>query len=123
MNVIVDLCVVPIGVGVSLSSYIAECERILTAARLKTRLHAWGTNIEGDWDAVFAAIKVCHERLHAIGAPRISTTIKLGTRTDRAQTMEEKVTSVEAKLRSATPVRRAAARPAAMRSPVKRPRH
>jgi uncharacterized protein (TIGR00106 family) len=121
MNVIIDLCVVPIGVGVSLSTYIAECERVLKAARLKTRLHAWGTNIEGDWDAVFAAIKVCHERLHAMGAPRPSTTIKLGTRVDRAQTMEDKVASVDAKLRSATPVRRAARAPA-LKAPVKRHR-
>ena len=29
MKVIADLCVVPIGVGVSLGSYIAECEKIL----------------------------------------------------------------------------------------------
>jgi uncharacterized protein (TIGR00106 family) len=120
MKVIVDLCVVPIGVGVSLSAYIAECERILKTARLKTRLHAWGTNIEGEWDAVFAAIKVCHERLHAIGAPRISTTIKLGTRVDRTQSMDEKVASVEARLRSEAPMRRA--RPLASRPPVKRHR-
>jgi uncharacterized protein YqgV (UPF0045/DUF77 family) len=30
-----------------------------------------------------------------MGAPRISTTIKLGTRTDRQQTMADKVHSVE----------------------------
>lgn len=122
MKVIVDLCVVPIGVGVSLSSYIAECERILEAARLKTHLHASGTSIEGEWDAVFAAIKVCHERLHAMGAPRISTTIKLDTRTDRAQTMEEKIRSVSEKLRAAVPPQRASARPVVARSPVKRHR-
>jgi uncharacterized protein YqgV (UPF0045/DUF77 family) len=33
-----------------------------------------------------------------MGAPRISTTIKLGTRTDRKQTMDDKVKSVEDKL-------------------------
>src|SRR3974390_1188438 len=98
MKVIVDLCVVPIGVGVSVSSYVAACERILTEAGLKTRLHAYGTNVEGEWDQVFAAIKRCHEVVHQMGAPRISTTIKLGTRTDRAQTMEDKIKSVEDKL-------------------------
>jgi hypothetical protein len=50
MKVIADLCVVPIGVGVSVSKEIAICERILAAAGLKTHLHAYGTNIEGDWD-------------------------------------------------------------------------
>lgn len=98
MKVLVDLCVVPIGVGVSLSTYIAECEKILTEAGLKTSLHSYGTNIEGEWDDVFAAIKRCHKRVHAMGAPRISTTIKMGTRTDRNQTMEEKVKSVKSKL-------------------------
>ncbi len=98
MNVIADLCVVPIGIGVSVSKEIALCERILAEAGLKTRLHAYGTNIEGDWDQVFAAVKRCHEALHASGVPRISTTMKFGTRTDREQTMEEKVASVERKL-------------------------
>jgi len=98
MKVLVDLCIVPIGVGVSLSAYIAACEKVLTAAGLKTALHSYGTNIEGEWEAVFAAIKRCHEVVHEMGAPRITTTIKLGTRTDRSQTMEDKVTSVRNKL-------------------------
>ena len=98
MKVIVDLCVVPMGVGVSVSEYVAECEKVLKEAGLKTHLHAYGTNIEGEWDEVMAAIKLCHERVHDKGAPRITTTIKLGTRVDRAQTMEDKVSSVEAKL-------------------------
>ena len=99
MKVLVDLCIVPIGVGVSLSTYIAACEKVLTAAGLKTSLHSYGTNIEGEWDEVFAAIKQCHETVHGMGAPRITTTIKLGTRTDRIQTMEDKVNSVNNKLR------------------------
>ncbi len=98
MKAIVDLCVVPLGVGVSVSPYIAACERVLKEAGLSTQLHAYGTNIEGEWDAVFAAIKRCHETVHAMGAPRISTVIKLGTRVDREQTMAEKVRSVQAKL-------------------------
>lgn len=98
MDVILDLCVVPLGVGVSVSAYVAECERILLDAGLKATLHAYGTNIEGEWDAVMAAVKRCHERVHAMGAPRITTTIKLGTRTDRHQTMADKIASVQQKL-------------------------
>jgi uncharacterized protein (TIGR00106 family) len=98
MNVIVDLCVVPVGVGVSVSRYVVACEKILKEAGLSTSLHAYGTNIEGEWEEVFAAIRRCHEVIHEMGAPRISTTIKLGTRTDRPQTMAEKVRSVEEKM-------------------------
>lgn len=98
MKVIVDLCVVPLGVGVSVSQYVTECQKILTDMGLKTHLHAYGTNIEGEWEDVFAAIKKCHQRIHHMGAPRISTTIKLGTRTDREQSMQDKVDSVIEKL-------------------------
>jgi uncharacterized protein (TIGR00106 family) len=98
MKVIADLCVVPMGVGVSVSPHVAACEKVLRDAGLKIHLHAYGTNIEGEWDDVFAAIKKCHEVVHAMGAPRITTTLKFGTRTDREQTMEDKVRSVEVKL-------------------------
>ncbi|MBV1882045.1 MAG: MTH1187 family thiamine-binding protein [Pseudomonadales bacterium] len=97
MNVIIDLCVVPLGVGVSVSSYVVECEKILNAAGLSTQLHAFGTNVEGDWDTVFAAVKRCHEKVHDMGAPRVTTSIRVGTRVDRAQSIEDKIRSVEEK--------------------------
>ena len=98
MHVIADLCVIPLGIGVSVSKEIAVCERIFHEAGLKTSLHAYGTNIEGEWDSVFAAVKRCHEALHAQGVPRISTNMRFGTRIDREQNMEDKVRSVEEKL-------------------------
>jgi uncharacterized protein (TIGR00106 family) len=101
MKVLMDLTIVPLGVGLSVSAYIAECERILNEAGLITQLHANGTNIEGDWDAIFAAIKQCHVRLHDMGVPRLHTEIRFGTRTDREQTLAEKVNSVQSKLESA----------------------
>lgn len=99
MKVIADLCVVPIGVGVSVSKHVAACERVLKEAGLKINLHAYGTNIEGEWDEVFAAIKRCHEVVHEMGSPRISTTLKVGTRVDREQTMQQKIDSVNEKLK------------------------
>ena len=98
MRVIADLCLIPMGVGVSVSKEVAACERLLADAGLKTKLHAYGTNIEGEWDEVVAAIKRCHELVHAMGAPRISSSLRFGTRTDRAQSMEDKIRSVEQKL-------------------------
>ncbi len=95
MKVLVDLSVVPIGVGVSVSKYVVACERVLKEAGLKTMLHAYGTNIEGEWDEVFAAVRRCHEVVHEMGAPRVSSTLRVGTRTDRAQSLQDKLDSVE----------------------------
>ena len=101
MKTIAEFAIVPIGVGVSLSPYVAECEKIIRASGLKYELHANGTNIEGEWDEVAAVIRACHERLHDMGAPRIYTVAKFATRTDREQNMEDKVPSVLEKLRDA----------------------
>jgi uncharacterized protein (TIGR00106 family) len=98
MHVIVDFTIVPIGVGVSLSKYIAACEKILAETGLTYELHANGTNLEGEWEDVFAAIRRCHEALHAMGVPRIHTDVKLGTRTDKSQRMADKVISIRQKL-------------------------
>ena len=61
-------------------------------------MHSYGTNVEGEWDDVMAAIKQCHEKLHDMGAPRIGSTIRLGTRTDREQSMQDKIDSVRSKM-------------------------
>jgi uncharacterized protein (TIGR00106 family) len=98
VKVLIDLSLIPLGVGVSLSPYVAACERVLADAGLITRLHANGTNVEGEWDVVFAAVKRCHELLHEMGAPRVSSTIRVGTRTDRDQSLDDKVRSVRAKV-------------------------
>jgi uncharacterized protein (TIGR00106 family) len=98
VKVIADLCVVPLGVGLSVSRHVAACERVLDEAGLKIKLHAYGTNIEGEWDEVFAAIKRCHEVLHDAGVVRISTNLRVGTRVDRAQSMDDKIRSVREKL-------------------------
>lgn len=98
MKVLADISVVPMGVGMSLSEYVAACERILREAGLNPRLHAFGTNVEGDWDAVMNALRQCHETMHEMGAPRVHTTIRMGTRVDKEQTLAEKVSSVNEKL-------------------------
>ena len=98
MNVLVDICVVPMGVGVSVSKYVVECEKIFQAAGLNHQMHSYGTNVEGDWDEVMAAVKLCHETIHEMGVPRIGTTIRMGTRTDREQSMQDKIDSVASKM-------------------------
>jgi uncharacterized protein (TIGR00106 family) len=98
MKVIADIAIIPLGVGMSLSPWVAAVERVLGEAGLEPQLHANGTNVEGEWDDVLGALKRCHEVLHEMGAPRIATNLRLGTRTDREQTMDDKLASVRAKI-------------------------
>ncbi len=98
MKAIAEFTIIPIGVGVSLSKYVAACEKVLSSTGLTYELHANGTNLEGEWDDLIQAIKTCHETLHEMGVPRIATQIKIGTRTDRSQNMKDKVESVQEKL-------------------------
>lgn len=94
MRVIIDLCIVPIGIGTSLSKYISICENEIKKSKLKYILCPNGTSIEGEWDEVFDVVKKCHQRLHNVNVPRIHTNIKLGTRVDKIQTLEEKINAV-----------------------------
>ena len=77
-----------------MSKYVAACERVLRESGLDPKLHAFGTEVEGEWDAVMAAIRRCHDEVHGMGAPRVSTTVKLSTRVDREQSLEGKIRSV-----------------------------
>ncbi|KAI0306298.1 hypothetical protein B0F90DRAFT_1622978, partial [Multifurca ochricompacta] len=76
-----DFCLIPMGTGhdPSVAEYIAECARILDKSGLKYQV-GYGTNLEGPWSAVSQAIHDCHAVVHAKGAPRIATDIRIGTR-------------------------------------------
>jgi len=97
MKVSAMVSVIPIGVGNSLSEYVAACEEVFDEAGLESRLHGHGTNVEGEWDEVMGAVRACLEKLHGMGAPRVATFLKLSTRTDRDPDLDAAVRSVEAK--------------------------
>jgi len=94
MHAIVGFTLVPTGAGISVSPYVAAIERVLEESGLTFEIHCNGTNLEGEWEAVFAAIKRCHEVVHGEGTPRIHTCLQVGTRVDREQRMAEKLESV-----------------------------
>lgn len=94
MKVIADICLIPIGVGVSLSPYVKEAYNSLKKSGLPCTLGPYGTVIEGEYEEVTAAIKAAMVAVHEKGAPRISMTIKMGSRTDKNQSAEEKVNAV-----------------------------
>ena len=101
MKVLIDFTIIPLGVGVSLSQYVACCHEIFEKRNITSTLHANGTNLEGEWDEVIGAIKECHELIHQGGVPRIASIIKVGTRIDREQSMDDKIKSVKSKLHQA----------------------
>ncbi|EPQ57872.1 hypothetical protein GLOTRDRAFT_56340 [Gloeophyllum trabeum ATCC 11539] len=81
---VADFCLIPMGTGEpSVAEYIAECQRILEKSGLHFKMHGYGTNLEGPWSAVCKAIGDCHAAVHAKGAPRIATDIRIGTRVDK----------------------------------------
>jgi uncharacterized protein (TIGR00106 family) len=94
MKIIADLCIVPMGVGPSVSAHIREVRDIIDASGLTYDMHANGTNIEGEMVAVTATIETCCERLHELGIERIFCTMSFSTRTDKAQTMADKLASL-----------------------------
>ncbi|KAI2788465.1 UPF0045 protein ECM15 [Penicillium oxalicum] len=57
-------------------------------------MHSAGTTLEGSWDRVHQVIGQAHTLLHQQGIVRIQTDIRVGSRTDKAQTAEDKVNKV-----------------------------
>ena len=88
MKMVGELQVIPIGVG---SKEVMQAHEIIKKSGLKAELHAYGTNVEGDLDTLFAAVKNIHATLHQEGVPRIATFIKIGTRTDKEPTLADKL--------------------------------
>ncbi len=99
---IVEVSIVPLGTGTtSLSPFVAACEKELreNSGDLKYELTPMGTIIEGDLDEIFKLIRRLHEVPFKNGAERVSTSIKIDDRRDKPGSMEQKVKSVEDKLK------------------------
>ena len=89
--------IVPIGVGESLSSYVASIIKEVEKSGLPYRLTAMATIVEGPSEEVFALLKRCHQKARRF-APRILTTIIIDDRKGAKNRLTGKVKSVEEKL-------------------------
>ncbi|KAH6888651.1 MTH1187/YkoF-like protein [Thelonectria olida] len=97
-----DFCLLPIGTGsVSVAEDIAEVQKVLKASGLKYTLHSAGTTVEGSWDEVMAAVGKAHAVVHKRGVVRVQSSMRVGSRTDKKQTAEDKVKRVEGLLAAA----------------------
>jgi uncharacterized protein (TIGR00106 family) len=93
MKALAEVQVIPIGSGVSVRREVQRAHEILRASPLQVQLHAYGTNVEGELADILDAVRRIHETLHAEGTVRLSTAIKLGTRTDKDPTLSAKLFS------------------------------
>jgi len=91
MKAVAEIQVVPIGVGVSVRAQVRRAQELIRESGLLVQEHSFGTNVEGDLDTILEVIARLHEVLHAEGAPRLSTAIKIGTRTDKQPDLASKL--------------------------------
>ena len=100
-----DLTVIALGrPDASASEYIAAIQRKLAAQdRVGYRMHAMGTSLEGPTDEILRIVGELHATPFEQGVPRVYTVLKLDERRDKPdQTLDDKVQSVEKRLRDCT---------------------
>ena len=99
-----DLTVIALGrPDASASAYIAEIQRRLAAqSRVRYRMHAMGTSLEGSTEDILAVVGELHAVPFSMGVPRVYTVLKLDERRDKEQTLDDKVASVERVLSAGT---------------------
>lgn len=97
---IAEVTIIPIGTATtSLSRYVAEMQRKLeTLEGVEYQLTSMSTIIEGPLDRILEAVKALHEHTFESGAQRVSTSIKIDDRRDKAGSSVQKLASVHAKL-------------------------
>lgn len=94
MKVGADLCIVPMGVGPSVSPYVREIKALIEASGLAATMHANGTNIEGELSEICALVERCEARLAEMGVERTFFTLIFSTRRDKDQSLADKLAAV-----------------------------
>lgn len=98
---IVEVTITPLGTQTpSVSYYVAEVHKVLEKENLKHQLTPMGTIIEGDLKTILDVIQKMHEVPFTKGAQRVSTSIKIDDRRDKKASIEQKMQSVEEKLKN-----------------------
>lgn len=97
---IAEVTIIPIGTAsTSLSSYVADLQRVLEQQNnIQYTLTSMSTIIEGSLDDIFIAIRAIHEAPFQTDAQRVSTSIKIDDRRDKASSSAQKLRSVQEKL-------------------------
>jgi uncharacterized protein (TIGR00106 family) len=94
---LLELSVVPLGRGRSISADVADLVKIIHASGLDYRLTAAGTLLEGSWDELMKVAKDCHGEMRK-KTERVITFMKVDDYGDRSGRLTAAVESVERKL-------------------------
>ena len=94
MKVAADLCIVPMGVGPSVSRYVRELKAIIEASGLAATMHPNGTNIEGELGDICQLAERCEAKLAEMGVQRTFFTLIFSTRRDKVQSLTDKLEAV-----------------------------
>ncbi|MGE7824724.1 MTH1187 family thiamine-binding protein [Paenibacillus sp. NPDC093718] len=97
---IAEVTVIPIGTATtSLSSYVAEMQRVLKQQDgISYELTSMSTIIEGELNMIWRAIEALHEAPFLSGVQRVSTSVKIDDRRDQVSSSKQKIQSVQEKL-------------------------
>ena len=91
MKAIAEVQIIPIGAGVSVRKEVMRAHELLEESGLNLTLHANGSNLEGELGDVLDTVRRAIETLHEEGVVRLSSHIKIGTRTDKVPSMAGKL--------------------------------
>lgn len=95
--VLLEMSIVPMGVGDSVSQYVAQCVDLVDQSGLDYELHSMGTIVEGELPAVLSLMQICIEKMGE-HSDRVSCAAKLDFRRGKSGRLKSKVESVEKKL-------------------------
>ncbi len=96
--VLLEFSITPLGKGESVGAYVARCVEVVRQSGLNYELHAMGTIVEGELDAVLGVLRDCFAALEP-DCSRITCTAKFDYRRGPAGRIVSKVQSVERRLR------------------------
>ena len=92
-----EISLTPLGVGTSVSTYVARCVDLIDRSGLDYQLHAMGTVVEGQLDALLTLLQQCIDALLA-DCDRVTVSAKFDCRKGASGRLRGKVDAVEQRL-------------------------
>jgi uncharacterized protein (TIGR00106 family) len=92
---LMEITVVPLGAGTSLSKYVAKAVWALESVpEIDYELTSMGTVVQGRLDRLMEAATKMHQAVVEMGAKRVETTIRIDDRLDKEVTLRSKLESL-----------------------------